>query len=182
LVERAIQLGLTVTPISGPSAFLLALTASGLPCNRFSFQGFLPNNKTQRKLRLESLIQLDQTLVFYVAPHDLRLLIPEIHKAFGPRQACLAKEITKKHERFIYGPLDTLLSQLEEKSTKGEFVLVVEGAQLKPVEYSEEQIIDKLRQLTKQGIRLSDAAAQIAKISDWPRSKIYKLGMSTLKQ
>lgn len=181
LIERAIQLGLTVTPISGPSAFLLALTASGLSCDRFSFEGFLPNNKAQRKLRLEKLSRLEQTVVFYIAPHDLGKLIPEISQAFGLRRACLAKEITKKHEQFIRADLDSLTDQLNKSATRGEFVLVVEGAKPEVVQHSQDKVIEQLRLLTAAGVRLSDAAAQVAKVSGWSRSKIYKLGMEALK-
>ncbi len=127
-VRKAHETGITVSVIPGPSAVLTALVASGLPSDRFCFEGFLPQKKG-RKTRLELLKQEDKTMVLFESPHRIVKLIKECIGIFGPdRLACFGRELTKKFEENRRGTLSELLISLETRpSIKGEFVLVVAG-------------------------------------------------------
>ncbi|HAC16927.1 MAG TPA: 16S rRNA (cytidine(1402)-2'-O)-methyltransferase [Bacteroidetes bacterium] len=127
-VRKAHETGITVSVIPGPSAVLTALVASGLPSDRFCFEGFLPQKKG-RKTRLELLKQEDRTMVLFESPHRIVKLIKECIAIFGPeRLACFGRELTKKFEENKRGTLAELLISLETRpSIKGEFVLVVAG-------------------------------------------------------
>jgi 16S rRNA (cytidine1402-2'-O)-methyltransferase len=126
IVRTAIDNGIQVTALPGPSAIIPALTASGLPTDRFFFEGFLPNKGGARKTRLEKLKPFDHTLVFYESPHRVHKTLEGMRDVFGDRQACLAREISKKFEQYIRGSITEILEQLP-KTVKGEIVIVVEG-------------------------------------------------------
>jgi 16S rRNA (cytidine1402-2'-O)-methyltransferase len=126
IVRTAIDNGIAITALPGPSAVIPALTASGLPTDRFFFEGFLPNKGGARKTRLEKLKELDHTLVFYESPHRVKKALEAMHEVFGDRQACLAREISKKFEQYIRGSISEIIAQLP-PAVKGELVLVVEG-------------------------------------------------------
>mgnify|MGYP003309136273 CR=1 FL=1 len=114
-----------IIPIPGACAFVNALITSGLNTSNFKFIGFLPVNKTEKKEILENIKYETSTLIFYEAPHKLRNTLSTIYEELGDRQCCLAKEITKIHEKFIRGKLSEILEELEEP--KGEFVIILEG-------------------------------------------------------
>ena len=103
IVREAIAVGMTVIPIPGPSAFLLALVGSGLPCDKFVFEGFLPDKTSAQKTRLEELRTETRTLVFYISPHKLIKNLTVLLEVFGDREICLARELTKKYEEFLRG-------------------------------------------------------------------------------
>ena len=179
IVRRAIELGLTLIPIPGPSALLAALVASGLPCDRFSFEGFLPDKKGERAARLESLAADQRTLVFYMAPSKLATVLSDIEEHLGPRKACLARELTKLHEEFLRGPLSYIKSVVDTRELKGEFVLVVEGAiSTERPRLSAQDAGQKLKEMLDQGARLKDAASILTKETGWTSSQLYKLGLS----
>ncbi len=129
MVNEAIELGMDVIAIPGPTACIQALIGSGLPCERFAFEGFLPDKDSQLKERLRQLARDDRTLVFYVSPHSLVKTIDAILEIFGDRRVCLARELTKRFEEYIRVPLSQLSSRLTEEKMRGEFCLVVEGGQ-----------------------------------------------------
>lgn len=178
LVRHAIEAGITVCPVPGPSSALLALVASGLPCERFSFEGFLPPKAGDRIRRLQKIRNDDRTLIFFVAPSDLEETVSDLHKILGDRGACLAREITKKFEEFIRGSLSGILRTVRERQLKGEFVLVVQGHEGELAEMTEEEMKTQLRILLRAGGRLKDVAAVLAADSGWPSSRIYKLGLA----
>ncbi len=127
VVKLATENDITVVPLPGPTAIIPALTASGLPTDRFFFEGFLPNKSAARQNRLEGLKNLDHTLVFYESPHRVHKSLAEILNTLGDRPACLAREISKLHEEFIRGTLESILAKIESRKVKGEIVLVVAG-------------------------------------------------------
>ncbi len=125
LVREAATRGFSVVPIPGPNALLAAISVSGCPTDRFEFFGFLPEKPGKRKKLLESITNVDHTLVFYVSPHKFVRTIEEMLAVFGDRPCCLARELTKMHEEVWRGPLSELLVNGKEKDPKGEITLVV---------------------------------------------------------
>ena len=128
LTRQAIREGLPVECLPGPTAFVPALVASGLPCERFVFEGFLPIKKG-RATRLEELRTETRTMVFYEAPHKLIRTLTDLCGAFGAeRAACASREISKVFEEHCRGTLAEILAHFSARTPKGEFVLVVQGA------------------------------------------------------
>ncbi len=127
LVRSALAAGIDVRPIPGPVAAVAAITVSGLPCDRFVFEGYLPRTPAKRRRRLEALSADERTVVFYLSPHRYLSDLREILKRFGDRRACLAREMTKVYEEFRYESLAKLLEDGEGRTIKGELTLVVAG-------------------------------------------------------
>jgi len=125
LVRYCREQGLRVTAIPGANAAIASLSASGLPSDEFYFIGFLPSKKTARRDKLESLGALRATLIFYEAPHRIEGTLTDLFEILGDREVCIARELTKLHEEFVFGRL----SEIREKvKPLGEFVLVVAGS------------------------------------------------------
>ncbi|MFQ5824253.1 MAG: 16S rRNA (cytidine(1402)-2'-O)-methyltransferase [bacterium] len=126
LIRECIKNHVSIETIPGATAFVPALILSGLPTDRFTFEGFLPNKKGRRK-RLEGLKNETRTLIFYESPHRLLRTLEDLESFFGNRQAAIIREITKKFEEVHRGTLCNLISKLSQINLKGEFVLVIEG-------------------------------------------------------
>ncbi len=126
LVKACVKEDIQIIPIPGASALLAALVVSGLPVNRFVFEGFLPLKKG-RQTKLTELKDEKRTLVFYESPHRVLKTVSQFLKYFGNRQCLMGREITKKFEEFYRGNLEELLFHLESKKIKGEIVLVIAG-------------------------------------------------------
>jgi len=132
LVRAAVEEGVPVVPIPGPCAAVAALTASGLPTDRFLFAGFPPRSKGKRRRWLAELAGERGTLVLYEAPPRLARTCQELAETLGDRQAVLARELTKLHEEFVRGTLHDLAGRYGERAPRGEVVLVVAGAGRRP--------------------------------------------------
>jgi len=130
LVTRAIEAGVSVVPIPGAAAFLAALVVSGLPTNRFVFEGFLPAKKGRKK-RLAQLADEERTIVLYESPHRLLKTLRELRENLGDRRVTVARELTKKFEEVFRGSLQTAVAEFESRKVRGEFVLVIEGKKKK---------------------------------------------------
>lgn len=128
IVKTALESDVEIVPLPGATAIIPALTASGLPTDRFFFEGFLPHKPTARKKRLEKLKGLEHTLIFYESPHRVEKSLLDILEVFGDRRACLAREISKVHEQFLRGHISHVLELIASKRLKGEIVLVIEGS------------------------------------------------------
>lgn len=126
IVVEALSNGIPIIPIPGPSAFLSALIVSGLPTNGFVFEGFLPQKKG-RKTKLESLRNEQRTIVIYESPHRIVKTVRELYELFGDRQAVIAREMTKKFEEIVRGPLSAVLKEVSSRPPRGEYVLLVAG-------------------------------------------------------
>lgn len=126
IVRAAIEHGISVVPIPGAAAFVAALVVSGLPTDRFAFEGFLPVKKG-RRTRLEALKSEARTIVLYESPHRILRTLRDLHDSLGDRQVTVARELTKKFEEVVRGPLSAVLEQLEIKAPRGEYVVVVSG-------------------------------------------------------
>ena len=127
LVREAVRAGIEVQTLPGPTAFVPALVSSGLPCDRFVFEGFLPQKKG-RQSRIEALRDEPRTIVFYESPYRVLKLLQQLAEAFGPdRQASACREISKVHEESVRGTLQELIAHFTETEPRGEFVIVVAG-------------------------------------------------------
>ena len=127
LIRECLRNAVEVEALPGPTAFLPALVASGLPCDRFCFEGFLPQKKGRQK-RLDQLSEENRTMVFYESPFRVRKSLQQFAEVFGEqRPACLAREISKIHEEYLRGSIAEILSALEDRELKGECVLMIGG-------------------------------------------------------
>lgn len=129
LVKLCIEEQVPIIPLPGPNAALTALIAGGLPTGRFSFQGFLSTNKKNRRAHLASVSRYPETLIFYEAPHKLRTTLSDLLECLGNRNIVLCRELTKKFEEFIRLDLEQAIAYYEEQTPKGEYVLLVQGAE-----------------------------------------------------
>lgn len=182
LVKTCVSENIPVVPIPGPTAAIAALVASGLPSDRFVFEGFLPNNSpTRRRERLTELQPESRTLVFYEAPHRLRKTLQDMEAVFGgDRELVLARELTKLHEELWRGTIQAAIEHYSQREPAGEFTLVVAGAAVSQPILSEDAIIAELQELLKQGISRSQASRQLAEQTSLPRRQIYQLALSIL--
>ncbi len=130
VIRHAIAEGITVIPVPGASAILAALTVSGLPTDRFVFEGFLPVKKG-RQTRLGQLALEERTIVLYESPHRLERTLRDLLAAFGDRPIALVREITKKFEEVRRGELSAMLDEVRRRAPRGEYVLVIAGRSFK---------------------------------------------------
>ncbi len=130
LVKRAVQTGITVSPVPGATAVVASLIVSGLPTDRFVFDGFLPPKKG-RKTRLEQLKGENRTLILYEAPHRLVRTLNDLLNVFGNRHITVCREMTKKFEEIIRGTLTEIIAIFSQRDVRGEIVLVIEGCEKK---------------------------------------------------
>lgn len=162
LVEGAVEAGLTVTAVPGPSAVLTALALSGLPTDRFCFEGFLPRKSGERNSRLGELVGERRTMVFFEAPHRLEVMLRALHERFGAdRRAAVCRELTKTYEEVIRGSLRELLEWAENNEVRGEIAVVVGGAPEQAAAKPEDHVA-AVNELVSQGIRLKEAVAAVA--------------------
>lgn len=125
LVNLAIQNGLEITAIPGPTAFVNALVLSGKPAHKFIFEGFLPNRTQARKNRLQELIKLEYTLIFYESCHRIVAALEDIQVVFGDKEIVVARELTKKFEEIKRGKVSSVIQELKSSKIRGEFVIVI---------------------------------------------------------
>lgn len=128
-VRIALQDGYTVEVIPGPSAVVTALVGSGLPADRFCFEGFLPRKKGARERRLVEMSSYRGSIVYFIGPHHLLKYLREMKEILGDRPVCIAREMTKVHEEFIRGNISLIIEQLDGKKVRGEITLVVGGTE-----------------------------------------------------
>ena len=173
LVEGAVAAGLTVTAVPGPSAVLTALALSGLPTDRFCFEGFLPRKAGERASRLADLDAERRTMVFFEAPHRLEPMLRALHERFGPgRRAAVCRELTKTYEEVIRGTVHELLEWAENNEVRGEIAVVVAGAPEREPGKPEDHVA-AVNALMAQGIRLKEAVAAVAEDARVSKRELY---------
>jgi 16S rRNA (cytidine1402-2'-O)-methyltransferase len=176
LVSECAERGIEVIVIPGPSALIAALSVSGLPTERFSFEGFLSINKRSRAERLNEVKDSRATLIFYEAPHKLIYTLKDLLAALGNRKIAVCRELTKIHEEVKRGKIADLLAFYETEKPRGEFVLVVEGKTLEKLpEISISDAVESAMKLLEKGTGTSEMAKQIARQTGHKKSEIYKL-------
>ena len=180
IVRDALARGIKVVPVPAASACVTALAVSGQDTSRWVFEGFLPVNRKQKKERLAELLQEKRTTIFYEAPHKLRTTLDDLTSAFGAdRSITLCRELTKLHEEIRRTTLGEAADWYGEETPRGEFVLVVRGAQ--PEEEGECTLEDGLtlaeRLREEEGLSLRDAVRQAAKELGLSRNELYRLAV-----
>jgi len=179
LVQAAIEAGITVIPIPGATAGITALSASGLPTDRFVFEGFLPASGQERQQRLEVLAAESRTLIFYESPYRLQQTLEDFATIFSPsRQIVLARELTKLHEQFWRGTIEDAIAYYTDHEPKGEFTLILAGAPPEAPVLSEAALKAELSQLINQGLSRSQAARQLSHLTNLPRRHLYQMALS----
>ncbi|QDE68631.1 16S rRNA (cytidine(1402)-2'-O)-methyltransferase [Myxococcus xanthus] len=177
LVSEALERGLTVVPVPGPTALVAALSASGLPTGRFHFLGFLPRKGAERRAMLEEVAQLSATLVLYESPRRLSETLPDLLDAWGDRRACVARELTKLHEEFARGTLSELAARYAAEEPRGEVVVLVEG-RTGETRWSEEELRRALEEGLSRGEKLKALSTELARRAGWAGQDVYRLGLS----
>lgn len=173
IVKKAIENDIKIIPIPGACALINALIVSGFDTKQFSFYGFLPINKKNRKAKFDELIKERNTIILYEAPHKLINTLKDILKYLGNVNIVLAKEITKIHESFIRGKIKDIIENTE--NVKGEFIIIIEPIIVKS-EYSDEELsIDELyMKYEKKGFEKKEIIKKIAKDKGVNKNEIYK--------
>lgn len=179
LVRLCIENNIEIEALPGPCAFATALVASGLPTGRFAFEGFLTVNRKNRLSHLESLKNDERTLIFYEAPHKLMTTLKDMFAAFGNRRIVLARELTKKFEEYNRTTLEDAIIYYEETPPKGEFVLILEGADANKVQEEYLSSLPSAEELLKkysaEGMRAKELTRRVADELKQPRREIYDL-------
>lgn len=176
LVAAAVAADVRVTAVPGPSAVLTALAVSGLPVDRFCFEGFLPRKAGERSRRLADLATEQRTLVFFEAPHRTGAALAALATAFGgDRAAAVCRELTKTHEEVRRGPLTDLVAWAEE-GVRGEVTLVVAGAApMVAVDPEPPALLAAVAEREDQGMSRKEAIAAVAKLAGVPKREVYDL-------
>lgn len=181
LVALCAQAGVEVVALPGPCALITALAVSGLPTGRFTFEGFLAMNRKNRRSHLQSLAGEERTMIFYEAPHKLSATLADLGEVFGgERRIALCRELTKLHEEVRRTTLGAAAEFYETNPPRGEFVLVLEGAQpCRAVEVPMEQGVALVCALRASGLSLRDAVRQAAQQTGLPKNELYERAIGT---
>jgi 16S rRNA (cytidine1402-2'-O)-methyltransferase len=180
LVIEATRAGVRVVPLPGASALAAVLSASGLPTDRFVFEGFLPAKKQERKTKLQALQNESRTLVFYEAPHRLMESLQDLQQILGDREIVVAREVSKVHEEFLRGTLSKIITQLGEQTVKGEITLVVHGS-TEGTKVADAELQDEIGQLVAKGMRVKEIAEIIGERHRLSKREIYQLALRRKK-
>ena len=180
LVKQCAEAGITVCAIPGPCAAITALSISGQSTGRFCFEGFLSTAKKSRREHLDSLKSETRTMIFYEAPHKLVSTLEDMAQAFGPdRSISLCRELPNLHEEVVRPPLGQAITHYQENPPKGEFVLILAGAQpVQPELPDEQDAAARVKQLMEEGLSRKDAIKQTAKELNMPKNAVYDAALA----
>ncbi|MFU0800602.1 MAG: 16S rRNA (cytidine(1402)-2'-O)-methyltransferase [Xylanivirga thermophila] len=174
----AYENGVSTTIIPGASAGISALVLSGLPTDRFVFEGFLSVDKKERKTRLEEIRDEKRTIILYEAPHRLLRTLKDLKDMLGNRPIAVVRELTKVYEEVLRMDIEGTLEYFSQKPPKGEFVLVIEGAEdTKENSFDDISIEEHIKDYISMGISKKDAIKRVAKDRGIPKSQVYKYGI-----
>lgn len=185
LIRLAIEMGIRVVPVPGPSALVAALAASGLPTDAFEFRGFLPARSGQRRTELEQVRGADYTVIYYEAPHRIQESMQDIAAVLGPaRPIVIARELTKVHEEFLRGSAGKLAVQLRGREVKGEITILIGKALEGEQAGSELDLAARLQEIMReQSVDEKAALKVLARERGVSKSEIYReLQRSNLKR
>lgn len=175
LVAAAVEADVLVTAVPGPSAVLTALAVSGLPVDRFCFEGFLPRKAGERARRLAALAGEERTMVFFEAPHRTQAALEAMSTAFGDdRAAAVCRELTKTHEEVRRGSLRELVDAVAD-GVRGEVTLVVAGASRATASTAPEDLLAAVADLEEDGISRKEAIVEVARRAGVPKREVYDL-------
>ena len=171
LLRAAVDAGVEVNVVPGPSAVTAALVVSGLPTDRWVFEGFLPRRAGDRRARLRGLTRDRRTVVLFESPVRVVSLLRDILVELGDRRAALARELTKLHEEVVRGRVSEVLASVLDAEPRGEIVVVIEGAE--PAEADLDELVEEARRLVADGMRKREAAAAVARRNGGSANAIY---------
>lgn len=174
LVQAALAAGVPVSPIPGPASPVAALTGSGLPSDSFLYLGYLPRKGAERRKRIEAVRQASHTLIFLEAPHRLLAALADLHVILGNRPAAAARELTKLHEEFVRGTLQSIQAHFSFIEPRGEFCLVVAGCSERQA-WGEAQVVQALRERGEEPISAGALSAEIAEQAGWRKNDVYRI-------
>lgn len=178
LVKKAVEYGIEVIPVPGPTAAISALVVSGLDTGRFVFEGFLNRKGKARREQLDKLKSEERTIILYESPYRVKETLKDLERVMGDRRIALVRELTKVHEEKYYGNISTVLSRLEEKEIKGEVVIVLEGnkdgEETGPPPWEGLELGEHVRLLMAEGLGKKEAIKRVAEIRGIPRREVYK--------
>ena len=179
LVALCAQHEIPVEAVPGPCALICALSVSGLPTARFTFEGFLPQNKKNRRSHLDSLKGEQRTMVFYEAPHKLEDTLEDFVAVFGgERRIALCRELTKLHEEVVRTTVGQALADCATRPPRGEYVLVVEGAPEAPAQEADPQAaLERVAQLRGEGLSLKEACAKAGEEFGMKKRQLYDMSL-----
>ena len=172
LIREAINRGISVTAIPGPSVLPTALAISGLPAHQFIYLGFLPRKKGEKKRLLESIATEPRTIVVFEAPHRLLATLTDIETVFGDRRLAVCRELTKLHEEVFRGTVHQAIAHFSHP--RGEFTIVIEGYSGNS-EGIPDSIREELRNLRREGVSVKDAVTQLAGTTKVSKKTLYQL-------
>ncbi len=176
LVKLCMEKGVKIESVPGPCAFATALAVSGMPSKRFTFEGFLPVEKSERKEHISWLIAESRTMIFYEAPHKLAQTLSDLYNALGDREIAIVRELTKIHEQVIKSTLSEASEKYSKEPIKGEIVLIIKGAEPEEKEnMTLEQAAEYAMKLVEKGESKTQAAKLAAKESGFKKGDIYKI-------
>ena len=178
LVRACVEEGIEVRVVPGPTAAVSALVVSGLPADRFAFEGFLPRRAGERRLRLREVARDPRTLVLFESPRRVASLLREVLVELGDRRVAIARELTKLHEEVIRGPASVVLATVQDLGLRGEVVVVIEGSR-EPEALDLEELVAEARDLVASGRRKRDAAAEVARERGGSANAIYRALLET---
>lgn len=175
-VRMAIDSGFEVKVLPGPSAVTSALALSGLSSDRFCFEGFAPRSEIARNRYFEELKEEERTMVFFEAPHRVREFLRSAVLVFGTsRPASISREMTKTHEETVRGSLEELSSWSESKEMLGEFTIVIEGLDRDSLEYSDQELAERLKDLEATGLSRRDAILKLSKELHISKRRVFDI-------
>ena len=175
-VRMAIDSGFEVRVLPGPSAVTSALALSGLSSDRFCFEGFAPRSEIARNRYFEELKEEERTMVFFEAPHRVREFLRSAVLVFGTsRPASISREMTKTHEETVRGSLEELSSWSESKEMLGEFTIVIEGLDRDSLEYSDQELAERLKDLEATGLSRRDAILKLSKELHISKRRVFDI-------
>ena len=180
IAAKCIEQGIRVTSLPGACALITALTMSGMPARRFCFEGFLPTDKKERRYILAQLQREERTMILYEAPHHLRGTLEELYENLGDRRITLCRELTKKFEEALPMTLASAIAYYEENEPRGEYVLVLEGADRAQLEeekrrsFEEMTLEEHMEMYTAQGLSRKEAMKKVAADRGVSKREIYK--------
>ncbi|MFM6971758.1 MAG: 16S rRNA (cytidine(1402)-2'-O)-methyltransferase [Rhodoluna sp.] len=179
LVRAAVAKQIAVSVIPGPSAVLSALAVSGLPTDRFSFEGFIPRKQGERNKFFSALIRESRTMIFFESPHRILESLKDAATVFGgDRLASVSRELTKKFEHTERGSLEQLC-EWAKSEPKGEMVLVIAGAAEAAIDI--EDLVEQVKALTEEGVGLKEAVAEVASAAGASKGELYQLVLDSRK-
>lgn len=185
LVKLCIENDIEIVTCCGPTAFTTALVSSGISGRRFAFEGFLSANKKERHSRLLELKDDTRTLIFYEAPHKLVGTLSDMFSVFGNRKISVCRELTKKFEEILRTDLETAVSHFESTPPKGEFVLVLEGADIDKLLLEKKEAMPSVQELLKsmksETLYGRELVKSVASVSGVPKREVYEIYLKTEK-